>query len=51
MTVSLWNLVLNSVDSVILVVLIWLIVTHRTDLEHHVHPGKNGGPGGKAPED
>jgi len=39
MTVSVWNLILNATDSLILVILIWLIVTHRTDIEHHVHKG------------
>jgi len=36
-SVGIWNLVLNAADSAILVILIWLVVTHRTDIEHHVH--------------
>jgi len=37
MSVSFWNLLLNSADSIILVLLIWLIVTHRTDIKMHTH--------------
>jgi len=52
MSVSWLNFVLNAADSVILVILIWLVVTHRTDLEAHVHvKHDHGGHDGQAPED
>jgi hypothetical protein len=43
MSISVWNLILNAADSAILVILIWLVVTHRTDIDLHVHKDEKNG--------